>query len=292
MTMKIRNQKAILCALGGVVVSAGLLIAGCGGPGGDLVQSMAGSIPGMNNSNTQRALDLTAKGIDRADLESPQRQDTIGQSVAIGITNRYPLIMNEELNDYVSLVGLTVASVSRNPDLSYTFGVLDSSDVAAYSTPGGYIFISRGALALVEDESELAGVLAHEVAHVALHHGMDAVKSSSNMQVFSSAIQAGSNQAAQFGQFIDGALDIAISKPYSRGQESGADAEAVKYLKASGYDPKGLLRFLQKLQSQSGASGGLMSTHPGTADRIAAVQRAAGNATGVTLKERYAANVR
>lgn len=290
--MNIRKHKAVLIAAGALVISTGFFIAGCGGPGGDLVQSMTGSIPGMNNSQTQSLVGTGAKLVDRADLESPQRQDAIGQSVAIGITNRYPLIVNEELNDYVSLVGLTVASVSKNPGINFTFGVLDTSDVAAYSTPGGYIFISRGALALVQDESELAGVLAHEVAHVALNHGMEAVKSNSNMQVLSSAIQAGNSQAAQWGQFIDGALDIAISKPYSRGQESGADAEAVKYLIAAGYDPKGLLRFLQKLQSQGSSGGGLMSTHPGTADRIAAVQRQAGNATGAMLKERYAANVK
>jgi predicted Zn-dependent protease len=286
------NQSTALLAAGGLLLCTGLLITGCGGAGGELIQSMTGAIPGMGDSRTQRILDTGAKAVDRMDLESPQRQDELGQSVAVAITNKYPLSTDEALNDYVNLVGLTVASVAPNANINYAFGVIETPEVAAYSAPGGYIFISRGALALAQDESELAGVLAHEVAHVALNHGMEALKASKNAQLAVSAAKINSDDAVRYGQFIDEAVDIFAVKPHSRAQESDADTQAVKYLKAAGYDPKGLLRFLQKMQAQSGSGGGLMSTHPGTPDRIAAVQRQAGNATGATLKDRYAANVK
>src|SRR4029079_19055889 len=111
------------------------------------------------------AAQLGAKGLDWADIQSQQRQDEIGQAIAVAITNRYPLSSDTQLTDYVNLVGLTVASVAPNADINYSFGVLDTPEVGAYSAPGGYIFITRGALGMLQDESELAGVLAHEVAH-------------------------------------------------------------------------------------------------------------------------------
>jgi predicted Zn-dependent protease len=288
--MKLHKSTALLAA-SGMMLCTGLLISGCGGAGGELIQSMTGAIPGMGDSRTQRILDTGSKTADLLDLGNAQRQEEIGQSVAIGITNKYPLSTDAALNDYVNLVGLTVASVSPDPSINYAFGVLETPEVAAYSAPGGYVFISRGALAMIEDESELAAVLAHEVAHVSLHHGIDALRRSKAASAGVSAVQINSNRAVQFGQLIDEAVNIAL-RPFGQPEEMAADAQAVKYLADAGYDPKGLLRFLQRLQTASTSGGGLMSTHPRTPDRIAAVQRQAGNATGATLKERYAANVK
>jgi predicted Zn-dependent protease len=117
--------------------------------------------------------------LDMLDLDNPKRQEDLGQSIAVAISNRYPVSRNRALNEYVNLVGLTVASVSPKPELKFAFGVLETNDVGAYSTPGGYVFVTRGALALMNDESELAGVLAHEVAHVVANHGIEAVKKAS-----------------------------------------------------------------------------------------------------------------
>ena len=268
--------------------------------GGGMLSSITSVIPGMGGSRADRAVEaaqLGAKGLDLMDLESQQRQDEIGQSVAVAITNKYPLSSDRALTDYVNLIGLTVASVSPNPDISYSFGVLDTPDVGAYSAPGGYVFITRGAIAMCQDESELAGVLAHEVAHVALNHGIEAVKQAKRTDLAVSAAKTYNSNVAAFGNLVDTAADAILVKGYSRAQESQADENAVKFLIAAGYDPNGLLRFLQRLQAEIGAGGGmkqLMSTHPGTAERVASVQHeiAGSNVTGVTLKERFAASVK
>jgi predicted Zn-dependent protease len=250
-----------------------------------------------NSVDAGQLMQLGSKTADLMSLDSPKRQQEIGESVAIGITNRYPLASDQSLQDYVNLVGLTVASVAPNSDLDYAFGVLETPQVGAYSAPGGYIFITRGALNLVQDESELAGVLAHEIAHVAKNHGIEAVKQAKFADVVSTGAQAVSADARQYANQVEFGTDFVLVKGYSRTQESDADSLAVRYLAAAGYDPGGLLRFLQRLQSSTGAGGGmqqLMSTHPGTAERVASVGRqvASMNVRGVTLRDRFAANVR
>lgn len=302
--MKSQKQKWMTLALLGGVATA--LTVGCvensgtsgdGGGGTSSALSSIGSAIGLNTGDTQRAAQAAqvgAKVLDRVDLESPQRQDQIGQSVAVAIANKYPLSTDQTLTDYVNLVGLTVASVSNRPELNYCFGMLETPQVGAYSAPGGYIFITRGALALCRDEAELAGVLAHEVAHVALNHGIEAVKNAKNADILATGAKTQDQAIAQFGQLVDAGVDVVLVKGYSRGQESEADGEAVKLLIASGYDPAGLQRFLVRMQSATGTSGGLMSTHPGTADRIAALGRQVGASAGkgVTLADRFAANVK
>jgi predicted Zn-dependent protease len=249
----------------------------------------------MSSPDAQRALQgaqLGAKTLDVLDMENPARQQEIGQSVAVAITNRYSLSTNQSLNDYVNLVGLTVASVGPDPDTEYAFGVIESPQPNAYSAPGGYIIVTTGAIALMQDESELAGVLAHEVAHVAQDHGIEAVKAAKRTDLALSAAKTADQRLNAYSRAVDVATDVVLVKGYSRSQESQADAQAVKYLIAAGYDPNGLVRFLERMQSQAGSGGGsrqLMSTHPGTADRIASMQKqiASTGASGVVLKERF-----
>jgi predicted Zn-dependent protease len=291
-----------LLAATAMLGSTALLSQGCGGgsgPGGGTLGKITSAIPGLSSSQKNDAMNLArlgAKGLDLLDLDSPQRQQEIGESVAVAITNRYRLSTDQKLTDYVNLVGLTVAPVSPKTDIDHAFGVLDTDQVSAYSAPGGYIFITRGAMRLIEDESELAAVLAHEVAHVALNHGIDAVKQAKTADLGATAIKTQSDQLAAYGKLVDEGFDTIVVKGFSREQESRADSEAVKYLAAAGYDPAGLVRFLQRLQSRTGAGGGLqqlMSTHPATAERVATVRRQvnAMNPTGVTLEARYKLNV-
>ncbi|HEY7086988.1 MAG TPA: M48 family metalloprotease [Tepidisphaeraceae bacterium] len=291
-----------------IVLAPLMMTLGCGGGGsssappnvGGMLGSLPVNIPGMNSAKAQQGAQLIqvgAKGLDVMSIDSPKRQQQIGQSVAVAIINRYPLSTDQALQDYVNLVGLTVASVAPNSEIDYAFGVLETQDVGAYSAPGGYIFITRGALAMIQDESELAGVLAHEVAHVAHNHGIEAVKASKGADFLVSAAKTQNQQVAAFGSQSDAFVDAIMVKGYSRSMESQADTDAVKYLAAAGYDPAGLERFLQRLQTRTGPGGGMqqvMSTHPGTAERVAHVQQqvAAMNARGVTLKERFAANVK
>ena len=94
-----------------------------------------------------------------------------GRGVAARILARYPPYNDPKLTRYVNLVGGGLAALSGRPELHYHFAILNTDDINAYSTPGGYVFVTLGALKLMHDESELAGVMAHETAHVALRHG-------------------------------------------------------------------------------------------------------------------------
>jgi predicted Zn-dependent protease len=227
---------------------------------------------------------------------SADDEDAMGQSVAMNLTSGNQLTANEKLNKYVSLVGLTLVDASPRPVGNWLFGVLDSNEVNAFAGPNGYIFVTTGALRQMQDESELAGVLAHELTHVLHHHGLAGVKNDANADALKAAgsIALKSNGADRFGIFdklADPAVDGVVKKGYARDQELDADRNAVGLLVAAGYDPNGLVRFLQKLQS---SGGDLMSTHPGKAQRISSAQAEIarlGNPQGKTLKERFAKNV-
>ena len=140
---------------------------------------------------------------------------------------------------------------------------------------------------------ELAGVLGHEVGHVALGHGIEAVKNAKFNDLVITAGEMRSKELRQFEAVTQGAAEHALDDLHSRDQENAADAEAVKYLIAAGYDPNGFLRYLKKLEAKIGAGGieNVMKTHPGTGERIGRVQQAiaaSGANGGVTAPQRFA----
>jgi predicted Zn-dependent protease len=251
-----------------------------------------------NGGNQPSQLDLLQSGrnfLDVLDLDNPQRQQELGQSIAIAISNKYPVGKDRALNEYVNLVGLTIASVSPKPDLNFAFGVLDTPDVGAYSTPGGYVFVTRGALQLMSDESELAGVLAHEVAHVVLNHGVEAVKHAKLAQAASPFTKQYGQKFGAFSQYVDQGVNFVLVNGYSQEQEKQADSKAVEFLILANYDPRGFVHFLNRLDAQNQhLPSPLMRTHPLTKDRIGDVTRQIASyrsVAGVTLKERFAANM-
>jgi len=273
-------------SLAGVLLAVPLNMGGCAG---DVMRATGGAIGG-----TEGAL-LTAGGTaaDAAAL-SERQEDGLGQSVAIAITSQFGVVSNEALNRYVTLVGLTVASSSKRPDGNYLFGVVNTPQINAFSGPNGYILITRGAIEAMQDESELAGVLAHEIAHVANHDGLEAVRTGGYLAAFQQAGSAVSSELALLNAATDGAIEVITKKGYGQPQEFKADKDAVKILIAAGYDPNGFKRFLERMNS--GASGSL-STHPGKEKRVALVSKeiderfTAKNRTGVTLKDRFLKNV-
>ena len=207
----------------------------------------------------------------------PGDEDAMGQGVAISVTSRYPIINNDRLNQYVALVGFTVADASPRPDGHFVFGVLDTPEVGAFSGPNGYVMITRGALMQMQDESELAGVLGHEIAHVCHHDGLHAVQhtklSGAAAQAAQTAMQT--NQTASlFSSAVDTTSDVVLVKGYDRDQELAADEDAVKYVTTAGYDPAGYEHFVDRMAAKNpSGNGGLFSTHPGFAQRAAVVAR-------------------
>lgn len=107
-----------------------------------------------------------------------QEEKEIGFQSAIILTKRYGYYDNAKVNNYVNTVGKAIAEkVSKRPDINYSFYVLDTPEINAFAVPGGFIFITKGALKILSNEAELAGILAHEIAHVELGHGLEAIAS-------------------------------------------------------------------------------------------------------------------
>ena len=186
----------------------------------------------------------------------------LGAKVSELVRQRYGVVQNPAVHKYVTLVGLTVAEKSSKPGLPWTFIVLDTDAVNAFAAPHGYVHITRGALALMKNEAELAGVLAHEIVHVADEHTIDALKKNT---VKSAAAQelAGSNAMLEF--LANAAYNNILDNAYSRGDENAADTQGIALINKAGYAPQGLGSFLTTLADRNKAATekrGLFSSHP------------------------------
>jgi predicted Zn-dependent protease len=200
----------------------------------------------------------------------------------------HPKIMKEfggaygglRLRTYINNIGKDLAKVTEVTDLHYKFTILNDEKVNAFALPGGYVYITRGLLALAENEAEIAGVLAHEIAHITARHSAQRYSASmatdlglSLLSVLSTAAGApsGLGQAVSFGA-------QAVVQGYSRQQELEADMLGVRYMTQLGYSPDAMSTFFRKMGAHADleakvkgkGTGGhnIMSTHPRTTDRI------------------------
>lgn len=223
----------------------------------------------------------------------PDKEREIGFGIAATVAGRYPLVNDRELVEYVNLVGQAVAQQSiRGTDVQFRFGVLDTEDVNAFAAPGGYIFVTRGALALMETEADLAGVLAHEVAHVDQMHVLDEIRRSSVMQT-------AQKEADLDGPLLDRLAEFGGSLLFtglSREDEMESDSLGVLYATATGYEAAGLVRFLERLVEAEGSQAEGMAewlaSHPSTAERLEVLRRQLETAgidphAGEAVRERF-----
>ncbi|HEY7118717.1 MAG TPA: M48 family metalloprotease [Tepidisphaeraceae bacterium] len=286
-TTKTILAAAILCGLVGGCGSGGSSSGGGGGGLGGIAGtgiSLGQFIPGQAGQYA----DAGVKGLSAASMNETD-EDELGRSVAIAATNRWPVLDNPNLTKYVTMVGLSLADATGKPDGNWVFGVLDTPDVGAYSGPNGYIMVTRGAIQLMQDESELAGVLAHEMGHVIDRDGFKTVQTANLVGAGMEAASAADRRVAMFNQASDLLVNTVFSSGWNQGQETGADTKAVQLLIASGYDPHGLARFLQRMQAAGGSRGARpFGTHPGTGDRIAHISSQAGGRGGATNADRFA----
>ncbi len=260
---------------------------------GSLFGFVGDAVGGAVGGSTGNLISAGGKAAQAATL-SEKQENAMGQSVSVAIVNQYGLDPNVALNKYVALVGSAVVSTSPRPDVPFVFGVLNTDEVNAFAGPAGYIMITRGAIMKMQDESELAGALAHEIGHVIDKHGLAAMKQAGMLDAAVTAAKS-NEDVARWGQATDSVVDVVLKKGYSRDQEGRADLLAVDYVIAAGYDPNGYHRFLQRMGATKTAGGhAAMSTHPGLGDRanrVAAKIKEKGNPTGVTLADRFKKNV-
>jgi hypothetical protein len=248
----------------------------------------AGQLPG----GISKGLGMAKKANDVRELEFTEAEEQeLGKQVSQRIRERYGVVQNQAVHKYVSLVGLAMAQGSTRPALPWTFIVLDTDGVNAFAAPGGYVHITRGALALIQDESQLAGVLAHEIIHVTAKHTIRAIQKSQAMSM-ATADRGGLMKLA-----VGAAYDNIIDTGFGRADENEGDEKGVAIASKTGYAPNGLVVFLTTLKDRNkteSSKNGLFASHPDMDDRLNRIKKqiAAQKLTATaTLQNRYAANI-
>lgn len=229
---------------------------------------------------TAETVDRAREGADRYGSAvvpiSTEQEIEIGRGIAATIAGHYGLVRDPGLTRYVNLVGSAVASVEPRPGIAYRFAVLDTDDVNAFAAPGGYVFVTRGALEAMDDEATLAGVLAHEVGHVDARDVVEEIQSKARTAL---GIEEAAQQVDVTGEeYLRKAVETGASALFlglSREDELEADRFGVRTAAAAGYDPVGLVRFLEALESRSGEShlSLLEKTHPDPEERLGAARK-------------------
>ncbi|HEU4455796.1 MAG TPA: M48 family metallopeptidase [Longimicrobium sp.] len=206
---------------------------------------------------------------------SEEREVALGDQIAANVNARVPLVRDVPLNLYVNELGRMLAKKSARPELRYHFYIVDTDAVNAFALPGGHIYINRGLIQRTENVSELAGVLAHEIAHVAARHGAKNLQRQMRTSSMSGLLYQTilgrkpllDQQALRLGNQL-------WTAAHSRSDEAEADRLAVEYLLDTGVDPRGMLTLFGQLLEEErtephGTASAWFGSHPNTVERIA-----------------------
>src|SRR5829696_7185853 len=175
----------------------------------------------------------------------------IGRQLALEVEQQAKLVDDPVITEYVNRVGQNIV-LHSDAKVPFTIKVLDTDEVNAFALPGGYFFVNRGLILAADNESELAGVMAHEIAHVCARHAMENQGKGAAMQYgMLAGIIFGGPIVSPILQNTGGILGALGMLKFSRGAEEEADKLGVQYLYASGYDPTGMSTMFEKLASQN-----------------------------------------
>ena len=239
------------------------------------VGSAVGVATGAITPDQAESLQKTGGAVSKA-LErfTPENEYYIGRAVTATILADYRVLANAALNEYLNLVGQTLAAFSDKPETfaGYHFAAADSDEINAFAAPGGFVVVTKGLLRCCRNEDALAAVLAHEVAHIQLEHGIQAIKKSRTTTAFAvlgaeAVKNFGGQELADLTEAFEGSISDIVStlvnSGYSRKQEYEADRTAVVILKQAGYNPNGLREMLEEMAKRLPPEGhGFARTHP------------------------------
>lgn len=224
------------------------------GPSGSGSSSMSRFKPGIN-------------------LFSPQQDVELGRQSAQQVMRETPILDDPQIGGYLSQLGGKLASKASGEKFPYQFRVVATKEINAFALPGGFLFVNAGTIAAARNEGELAGVMAHEIAHAALRHGTN---------------QASKQQLAQMGLGLLGTIAASGDNPnmgqavnmigglganmlflkFGRGAEKEADLEGARILAEAGYDPRDMANFFKTLQAEGSQVPEMLSDHPDPGNRI------------------------
>ena len=220
---------------------------------------------------------------------SQQQEVQIGQQEAQKVNAQLPVLRDPTINRYVNSLGTSIARTTQRADLGWHFAVVNSNVVNAFALPGGYIYVNRGVLERASNESELAAVLSHEIEHVVQRHSVEQMQQLQGANLGLGLACALTNmctsQVAQVGINVAG---TAMFAKFSRGDEVEADEGGFRNMIRAGINPRGMRTLFDKLlaEEQRGrtSSASWFSSHPGTRDRMADVDRMLAQVPARTLR--------
>lgn len=256
------------------------------------------SLSGANKKGRWRAhtLDLNSY----SSLEDIKAEIIFGKKIAATILGRYKIHQNIKLSQYVAKVGSALVALVGRSELKYHFCVIDSSDINAFATPGGYIFVTSAAMTVMGNEAELAGVLAHEIIHVNQKHIVKKLRIKGADDSIGSDLAKVISGDANILKVLNQGMDVLFDAGLEQKDEFESDRMAVDILSVAGYKWKSYLRFLKrvdkKLKKKQDQHETLSKTHPSIKRRIKKVLRYARknrlkSKTGNIFKKRFAQNV-
>lgn len=202
---------------------------------------------------------------------SQEKEMAIGRQLSIEVEQQAKLVEDPMITEYINRVGQNVV-LHSDAKIPFTIKVIDSDEVNAFALPGGFFYVNKGLILAADNEAELAGVMAHEIAHVAARHAME---NQGKMQAIQygllGTIIFGGGIASTIAQNAGGFAQMLSFFKFSRGAEEEADKLGVQYLYASGYDPTAMATMFEKLASQNkkkpGTLSKLFSSHPQSLER-------------------------
>ncbi len=212
---------------------------------------------------------------------SEEYEKKIGEQAAEAILKDSKLYENEEAQQHIEQIVARLVPCTQRPDLKYTVYLLDDDEINAFTVPGGYIFVNKGLLDSVESEAQLAGIIAHEMAHNCTYDALDQLKRAQNLSLATAAavlvtVVSGRGDEATYGVLTAGqVVTRGILSKYSLEIESRADRNGANYVMKAGYNPVGLLTFMEELARKERHSSnpdlGIFQTHPLSWKRVAAL---------------------
>jgi predicted Zn-dependent protease len=234
---------------------------------------------------------------------STQQEVAIGADYSRQINRQLPMLNDQATNNYVNQIGQQLAQIADPRGIRYHFYVVNSDVVNAFALPGGYVYINRAIIERADNVSELAGVLAHEIGHVAERHSIEQLQRAQNANLglnvlYGVLLGRTPSGVEQAGIQVGGS---AVFAGYTRDAEREADAVAVGYMMRAGYNPRGLPSFFEELlelqRRQPGRVEQWFATHPTTQERVANTQAAiartpGANASNLVTDTRAFQNIR
>lgn len=236
----------------------------------------------LKNVDTSKVGSMFSNGAKALKEPSQDEEIAVGREFAATLLGAKPLVHDEALQRYVNTLGRWLALQTERPDLPWTFGVLDDNGFNAFAAPGGYIFVTKGLISRMRNESELAGVLSHEIGHVLKKHHLRAVRKNSSFAFAGDVVGAltdnkGNEEAKKALMNIGKKL---YAKGLDKDDEFEADRLGVVIAARAGYDAYGLPSVLQMLEAQSGKDNNfslLFKTHPAPSARIQMLDQVMGD---------------